>query len=334
MKRSNDAIVGGVVLFVIALTIGAVVWMREADVTGRQREIIARFHDVGNARVGNAVVIRGVVAGRIQGIELGASGWVNVRMKLERDIRLPSQPVVLLNESSLFGDWQATVVSQASLPDDDALRREVDEAAGDVHFIPGASLPGIGKLTAVAGQIAGDVASVAGRVGTAFDEQAATELRASIRNVAELSATLRAVAAAHADDVDTLSSRLNTTIVTLSRAAQTVEHTANSIDSAASSDETKRLVSNAAVAAAELRSAASQLHDLSVRLESTQAKADHFLSMGDSVLSKLNRGEGTLGLLLNDPSLYRRADSLMTAWQVLGTDIRANPKKYISVRLF
>ena len=32
--------------------------------------------------VGNAVVIRGVVGGRIQGIELASDGWVNVRMKL------------------------------------------------------------------------------------------------------------------------------------------------------------------------------------------------------------------------------------------------------------
>ena len=334
MKRSNDAIVGAVVIAALALIIAAIMWMKQSDVTGGQQEIVARFQDVGNGRVGNSVVIRGVVAGRIQGIELGAGGWVNVHMKLERDMQLPADPVVLLNESSLFGDWQATIVSRSALPDDAALRREVDEAARDKRMLPGASLPGIGKLTAVAGEIAGDVASVATRVGTAFDDSAAAQLRASIRNVADLSHTLSTVTQTHASDLDTLSAQLNVTILTLKRAAQTVERTTNRIDSAATSDDARRMVNNASVAAAELREAAEQLRVLSTRLQTTQARADAFLLTGDSVLAKLNRGQGTLGMLLNDPSLYRHADSLFAAWGTLGSDIRANPKKYVSVKIF
>ncbi len=133
---------------------------------------------------------------------------------------MPAEPVVLLNESSLFGDWQATVVERKSLPADEALLREIAEASKG-SMLPGASLPGIGKLTAVAGQIAGDVASVASRV------------------------------------------------------------------------------------------------------ESTARR-----------LSKINRGQGSLGLLVNDPSLYRRTDSVLAELRSFTADLRANPKKYISVRLF
>src|SRR4026208_1032740 len=106
MKRSNDVVVGVVVLGVLAATIGATAWVKQADVGGRKHEVVAHFRDVGNARVGNAVVIRGVVGGRIQGIALEPGGWVSVRMKLDPSVQLPSEPVVLLNESSLFGDWQ------------------------------------------------------------------------------------------------------------------------------------------------------------------------------------------------------------------------------------
>ena len=35
-------------------------------------------------------------------------------MKLDRAVQLPADPVVLLNESSLFGDWQATVVERVA----------------------------------------------------------------------------------------------------------------------------------------------------------------------------------------------------------------------------
>lgn len=334
MKRTSDAFVGLVVVVVAAATIGAVAWARQADIGGRQHDVIAHFRDVGNARVGNAVVIRGVVGGRIQSIELAQDGWVNVHMKLDPTVKLPAQPVVLLNESSLFGDWQATVIERGSLPNDNALQTEVAEASRDSNTLPGASLPGIGKLTAVAGQIAGDVANVASRVGTAFDDSAARELRTSIRNVADLSTTLREVAQTHESDLDTLVIQLRTAVSTLNRTAGAVEVTARRVDSATTSDDVRRLVENFSIASVELRHAALQVRTLSTRLAETQARVDAVLTDGDSVLSKLNSARGTLGLLLNDPSVYRRTDSLLIELRALAADMRANPKRYMSVRLF
>jgi phospholipid/cholesterol/gamma-HCH transport system substrate-binding protein len=334
MKRANDVIVGSMVLMVLAALVAGIVWVKQSDVGRRQREVVAHFRDVGNARVGNSVVVRGVVGGRIQGIELAPNGWVNVHMRIDPSVRLPADPVVLLNESSLFGDWQATIVERRALPNDVALAREVADASRDAGVLPGATLPGIGKLTAVAGQIAGDVASVASRVGTAFDDSASRDLRASIRNVADLSATLRGVAEAHASDLDTLGGQLREAVRTLNRTTSVVEITARRLDSATTSDDVRQLVTNFSDAAFELRHAASQVRALTTRLQSTQTRAESFLASGDSVLSKMNRGQGTLGLLLNDPSVYARADSALLELRALSADIRANPKRYLSVKLF
>ena len=57
-------------------------------------------------------------------------------------------------------------------------------------------------------------------------------------------------------------------------------------------------------------------------------------SNGDSILSKINSGQGSLGLLVNDPGLYRNGDSLVTQLRQLVSDIHVNPGKYVSVRLF
>jgi len=73
MRRKTDVLVGLVVLIIAAATIGAVAWVKQADIGKRQREVVARFRDVGNARVGNVVVIRGVVGGRVQAIELATN---------------------------------------------------------------------------------------------------------------------------------------------------------------------------------------------------------------------------------------------------------------------
>src|SRR4029078_9594634 len=104
---------------------GAVAWVKQADIGKRQREVVARFRDVGNARVGNAVVIRGVVGGRVQSIELATNRWVDVHMKIDPSVQMPVDPIVLLNESSLFGEWQATMTARKALQTATAGQREL-----------------------------------------------------------------------------------------------------------------------------------------------------------------------------------------------------------------
>jgi len=334
MKRKNDVIVGLVVISVLALLGAGIAWVKQADVGGRTRDVVAHFHDVGNARVGNAVVIRGVIGGRIQSLELAPSGWVIARMKIDPNVQLPSDPVVLLNESSLFGEWQATVIERSALPHDEAVRREIELASQDRGVLPGTTLPGIGKLTAVAGQIAGDVASVAGRVEVAFDDQAARELRASIRNVSDLSTTLARTVRGHASDLDTLSKNVQSLITSLNETANQVHLTTERLDSATTSPQVRHIVEDLGIASTELRRTAVQVRDLSERFAKSQGRLDTLLVHGDSVFMKINRGQGSLGLFVNDPSMYRQTDSLVAQLRDLIADIRANPKKYINIRLF
>lgn len=336
MKRSNDFIVGLSVLGIGFSLIGATLWVKQADVGERRTHVVARFHDVGNARVGNAAVIRGVRAGRIEAIELAPDGWVQLRMTVDPTISLPQDPVVLLNETSLFGEWQATITERAAVPKDDAVMREVREASrgGEKGVLPGATLPDIAKLTVVAGQIAGDVANVADRVEVAFDEEAARELRASIRNFATLSTTLAATVHAHQTDLDTLSYRLQSAASALGATATTAQRIATRVDSAASPEQVRQIVTDVAAAAAELRSTSTEIHDLTRQLARSQGHLDRFLSSGDSVLVKINAGQGSLGLLVNDPGLYRNTDSLLVEMRALVADVRLNPKKYVHVRIF
>ena len=334
MRRRNDFLVGTAVIFIICSLTGATLWVKQTDIGERRARVVARFHDVGNARVGNAVVIRGVRAGRIEAIELQRTGWVHLRMSLDRDLQLPADPVVLLNESSLFGEWQATITPRSALPHDETVESQVAESMGGGRVLPGATLPDIAKLTAVAGQIAGDVANVAGRVETAFDDSAARELRYSIRNFAELSAVLTHTVRSHATDLDTLSRGLGSAVASLQRTANSTERLAARIDTSTASGEVRQIVDDVAHAAADLRRTATQIELLSHQLGQSQSRLDAFLTNGDSVLMKINSGQGSLGLLVNNPSLYRNSDSLITQFRQLLSDIHAHPGKYVSVRLF
>lgn len=54
----------------------------------------------------------------------------------------------------------------------------------------------------------------------------------------------------------------------------------------------------------------------------------------NSVVSSLNSGRGSAGKLLTDDTLYRKMNDTLDAIQALAKDIKENPKKYVTVRVF
>ena len=335
MKRANDFIVGLVIVVGIAIVVGATLWAKQSEIGDRRERVTARFRDVGNVRVGAAVVIRGVRAGRIEAIELSPGGWVDVRMSLDHDARLPNDPVVLLNEASLFGEWQATVTERSAVPRDEAVSRQLDLArgAGD-GTIPGATLPDIAQLTAVAGRIAGDVASVAERFEVAFDDVAAKELRSSIRNFAQLSGALAQTVRAQSRNLDALAVDMRSGMQSLARSAETVSSVASRVDSSTSTGEIKQIVHDVAIAAAQLKETSAELRTMSRQLARSQGGLESVLSSTDSVMRKINAGHGSLGLLVNDPSLYNNSDSLVMQMRSVLADLQSNPRKYVNLKVF
>jgi phospholipid/cholesterol/gamma-HCH transport system substrate-binding protein len=334
MKRSNDVIVGLTIIVSVAVLTVGLIWMQQLDIGGKGKRVTARFQDVGNVSVGSAVVIRGVNAGRIDAIELAENGWVEVRMVLNDDAALPREPVVLLNQSSLFGDWQATILDRAALPRDADIDRQIRAADLNDDKLPGATLPDIAQLTAVAGRIAGDVANVAERFDVAFDEAAAKELRNSIRNFATISGSLVDAVKTQTSNFGSLSGDVKKGIESLSGASRSFQTLAERFDSATARSEVQKLMGDAALAAQRLREASERISQLTEQLGRTQGNLQNFVASADSVMAKLNSGQGTLGLLINDASLYRKSDSLLTDIRALVNDVQKNPRRYMNVRIF
>lgn len=183
--------------------------------------------------------VRGVQSGRIEAISLTEGGWVQMRLKLDEAVTLPRDPVVLLNAASLFGEWQATVTSREALPLNPDVRRQIDEAEGDREGLPGAMVPDIAQLTAVAGGIAGNIASVAERFKVAFDDTAAVELRGSIANAAQLSAELARTVRRQSRNVDSIALDVHGGMVELRTTAEAIRRVAERLDSSTAKGEVR-----------------------------------------------------------------------------------------------
>jgi phospholipid/cholesterol/gamma-HCH transport system substrate-binding protein len=72
----------------------------------------------------------------------------------------------------------------------------------------------------------------------------------------------------------------------------------------------------------------------SADLKTTLILLDSTLLATKNIMSKVNKGDGTLGKLVNDSSLYTNLDSTSFYLNQLLIDLNKNPKKYVHFSLF
>lgn len=75
-----------------------------------------------------------------------------------------------------------------------------------------------------------------------------------------------------------------------------------------------------------------KLNDIDVA--GTMAKVDATLANVEQMTKSLNSKEGTLGLLMHDPSLYLNMSNTMQSADSLLIDLRQHPKRYVHFSLF
>lgn len=66
----------------------------------------------------------------------------------------------------------------------------------------------------------------------------------------------------------------------------------------------------------------------------TMARVDQTLKNVEKFTAQLNNNEGTLGLLMRDPTLYNNLSSTMRSADSLLIDLKAHPKRYVHFSLF
>ncbi|MDM8153684.1 MlaD family protein [Bacteroides gallinaceum] len=98
------------------------------------------------------------------------------------------------------------------------------------------------------------------------------------------------------------------------------------------STDVPQLTENVNVITANLRTVSDNLKD--VDYASTIAKVDSTLANVRLLTDKLNRKDNTLGLLMNDSSLYQNLNATSANAASLLEDLKAHPKRYVHFSLF
>ena len=89
-----------------------------------------------------------------------------------------------------------------------------------------------------------------------------------------------------------------------------------------------------ATAGPELSNAIAQADAAMTALEGTSRTLDEAAESMREVLGRMERGEGTLGRLSTDESLYANLNAAAENLNALLLDLQENPGKYISISIF
>jgi phospholipid/cholesterol/gamma-HCH transport system substrate-binding protein len=346
MNRGKELLVGLVIIGAVVIGVGGTLWLQGTNFGRPRVPVDVRLESVGQLAEGNAVTYRGVPIGLVDRIQVEAGGRaVRVRLLLDQEVTLPDDAAVVLGPESLFGAWQAEIVSHASYPrfpffeiGDSTTESPVETsmfgAVEPVRVLGGYALPEISRLTASAEEISGNLAELTQRLEVAFNQETADNLARAIGNIEAITQEVRTLVQQQAVVASTLTANADTALGEIRIAAVAARTSFERVDAMLADQQVDSILTHLAFASSSLRTVMASLSDSTGGLDGTLERADSAFARIDRMTARLERGEGTLGRLLVDTTFLFRAEGVLAQLDFLLADFRENPGRYVRLSIF
>lgn len=214
-------------------------------------------------------------------------------------------------ELEINGEWEIPVDSRTRLAGMGLLGgRTIEVVPGDSSELigRGGRLPGqsSGDLTDLAGSLGEDANQVMERLLGLLDEPTVDAVQGTASEARVLIGELSRLVESQQDDMQALTSSLR-------RSAEDLEGTLEGA-------ELERTLARA-------DSAMTRLNETGIRLESASASLQE-------ILRRMEDGEGTLGRMMTDESVFENLNRTLESIQALAEDVQENPGRYVRLRIF
>ena len=246
-----------------------------------------------------AVSIRGHKVGQVDAIryDFTKDSAFTVDISIHTDIDLPQGTRMALVADGLLGGMAIELI----LPESDENAVQPSDFIAHGAYIPTMYVPGL--MESVQGELIAKIASAVENIDSLVAQVKiqleGDHLKATLANVDRISTDLTGVSA-----------ELKRLMVTR------VPSIVNNADTA---------VANFNIIVADLKDA---------NLKATVARVDTAVNGVNALLSDVRSGEGTLGQLMYNKSLYNHIDAAVLSADSLLTDLKAHPKRYVHFSVF
>ena len=295
VKIATVAIVGIAVLFF------GLHFLKGMPVFSTDNVYYATFKDINCLSASNPIYADGYQVGTVKSIiyDYQKSGNVLVEFQVDNNLRIPKGSSAEI-ESDMMGNIKMNILL-ANNP------RERVEPGDTIQGNMNAGLMGsVQQLVPTIAAMLPKVDSILASVNMLLADPA---IKASLHNMETMSANLAVTSAGLNSLVAQANGKVPGLLAKADYAMDKAGATLNNTD--------------------KLTASLAQLD-----IAQTMAKVDRTLDNVESVTRQLNSPNGTLGLLMNDPTLYRNLNGTMRSADSLLIDLKAHPKRYVHFSLF
>jgi len=291
------------IVSIITLVFG-INYLKGINILNNNRNFYAVYENIGGLQVGNLVMLNGYKVGMVSDIALLSENNQNllVAINLEKEFDIPSNTVCKIVSQDLMGTKGIALI----LGDASDLLLLGDTLIGDIEATLQAEVNAqILPLKNKAEELIGSIDSVMMIVTAVLNKDTRENLRNSLQSLDKtfllMSSTML--------KVDSL---VNINDERISKIVQNLESITNNLES--SNGEIKTILTNFA------------------SLSDSLAKADiaETLKNVSDITSKINNGEGSIGLLLKDDKVYANFEKSTRELAALIEDIKKNPSRYVN----
>jgi phospholipid/cholesterol/gamma-HCH transport system substrate-binding protein len=241
--------------------------------------------------------MRGVNIGRVMKFRIGSDG-VTISLELEGEYDVPEDSKVLLHSLGVLQGMVAEIMPGSS-----------KKSIGNKATLPGdtkGTMEGVDRVTQKAETVLGQAQELLNKETIANVQASSTEAR-------RLLVELQAMAVEQRKELIDVSRSLK-------RSSEGLEKITGDVQRTTSGPELDRSVK--------------RVDALTARLDETTASLDRSTRSLEAVLSRIEKGEGTLGKLTRDDTLYANLNEAALNLSRLAEDVRRQPKRYVNLSLF
>lgn len=314
MKIRREAKLALTALAAVFILIWGINFLKGSSLFESKSTFYSVYDSVEGLKVSSGVIYRGYQVGQVISIQFTGERFdrVLVKFSVDKGLELPSNTLAMIQSADLMGSKVVALVpgdSHVFAVSGDTLRSQVER--GLMEQVSQQMLP----LKQKAERLLGSLDSVLLIVQGLFNEETKKNLSNSFGSIDR---TLRNLEGA-SGNLDTLIQGESTRISSILQDVNSITGNLRN-----NNEEISNILGNVSAISDSLRQAS---------LHQTLMSLDYIWATTDSIMNKINRGEGTIGALLNDNDLYYNLNQVSENLNRLLVEFRYNPKRFINLSL-
>ncbi|ADY51986.1 Mammalian cell entry related domain protein [Pseudopedobacter saltans DSM 12145] len=309
MKISNETKVGILASFAIAIFIIGYNFLKGNDVFTQEKDFYAIYDKVDGLTVSKPVLVNGYQIGRVAALTLQQNGKILANFKIAPKYDIPKNTIARLESTDLLGS-KAVVFdlgnSTAYAADGDTLNSNIQANILD-------QMEPVQKKAQI---LISRLDSVLVSVNNILNPNFQKNIESSFNSIAGTLQTLESTSKTVDGMVTVQSKRIDNILANAESISANLKN---------NNEQITGILTNFNKVSDEIAKA---------NFKQTLENANQAVADLQTAINKVNKGNGSLALLLNDDKLYNNLNNASHNLDKLMIDLRANPKRYVSFSVF